>query len=210
MRDFFERYSYDSVHMLLNQVAISLFGFAMAMTAAKTGNDTFLMAVSVCSIIFYLALQLGTARKVGIRDKTSMDLGKRPFRPFTGTLISLLANSLNIILAVIITIMALTSRDGGSGIPRVFALLIQGMYQGILAVIQVGGNAEAPIYMNDCWWAYFLIILPALLISTVGYLSGVLDWHIFSFSPSDLPASDRPTRKEIKERKQQEKQKKHK
>ena len=35
MKAFFERYSYESVRLALNQVAISMFGFARALTAGK-------------------------------------------------------------------------------------------------------------------------------------------------------------------------------
>ena len=35
MKAFFERYSYESVRLALNQFAISMFGFALAMTAVK-------------------------------------------------------------------------------------------------------------------------------------------------------------------------------
>ena len=39
MKAFFERYSYESVRLALNQIAISMFGFALAMTAGKAESD---------------------------------------------------------------------------------------------------------------------------------------------------------------------------
>ena len=204
MKNFFVRYSYDSMRMLLDQIVISIFGFSLALAASKTENDTFLMGVSIGAIIFYLALLYGAAVKVGCLDKNSVDLGRQPFLRFTGTLVSLLANSLNLILAVIITVVAFASEEvTAGGVPRAIALLLQGMYQGLLAVIQVGGTAEAPMYLNDCWWVYFLITIPALLISTVGYIAGVKGWRLTGFSPADLPAADRPTRKEYREQKKE-------
>lgn len=200
MKDFFSRYSYDSMKMLLDQIAISIFGFSLAMTAVSIKNDTLLMGVSIGAIIFYLALLYGVATRVGHRDKVSIDLGKRTFHPLMGTWISLLANSINLVLATILTVMAFAAPESNPVVPRAIALLIQGMYQGLLATIQVN---DLP--MTACWWSYFLITLPAILISTVGYIAGVKDWRLTSFSPSELPASDRPTRKEIKERKQAQK-----
>jgi hypothetical protein len=199
MKNFFTRYSYDSVRMLLDQIVISIFGFSLALAATQMNNDTFLLGVSIGAIIFYLVLLYGAAFQIGSKDKTSVELGRQPFRPFTGTLVSLLANSLNLILAVIITVFAFISEDGTSGgVPRAIALLLQGMYQGVLAVIQVGGTAESPLYLNSCWWVYFLLPIPALLISTGGYIAGVKGWRLTGFSPADLPASDRPTRKEYR------------
>ena len=76
MKAFFERYSYDSVRMLLNQVAISMFGFALAMTAAKGESDSLLLWSSIASIVFYLALTYGTAWKAGSGDKLSIEYGR--------------------------------------------------------------------------------------------------------------------------------------
>ena len=36
MKQFFSRYSYDSMRMFLDQFAISLFGFCLALTAVLT------------------------------------------------------------------------------------------------------------------------------------------------------------------------------
>lgn len=205
MKEFFTRYSYDSVRMLLDQIAISIFGFSLAMATTRSGNDTLLMITSIGSILFYLILIYFAAQKVGTHDKVTVDLGRRGFKPFTGTLISLLANAPNIILAAIITIISFTVEDGGSGVPRAIALLINGMYQGVLATIRVGGTEEAPVWLNSCWWVFWLIILPAVLVSTLGYIAGVKDWHLTGLSTPEMPASDRPTRKEKKQAREEKK-----
>ena len=205
MKAFFERYSYDSVRMLLDQIAISLFGFSLAMAITKMGNDTLLMITSLGAILFYLLLIYGAAKKVGEHDRITIDLDRREFKPFTGTLVSLLANAPNLILAAIITIIRFTSKDGGSGVPRAIALLLNGMYQGLLATIQVGGTEEDPVWLNSCWWVFWLIVIPALLVSTVGYVAGVKDWHLTGLSTPEFPESDRPTRKEKKEAREEKK-----
>ena len=81
---------------------------------------------------------------------------------------------------------------------RFAAMFLNGMYQGVYTLIKVGS-----ISLNNSWWAYFLLPLPALLVSTVGYIAGVKDWHLTGLSTPELPASDRPTRKELRERKQE-------
>ena len=90
--------------------------------------------------------------------------------------------------------------DGMESVSRVIALLIQGMYQGVLATFFVG---ETPL--NDIWWSYFLITLPALLTSTLGYIAGAKDFHITKMGIPEFPESDRPTRQELKEQKKLEK-----
>ena len=203
MKAFFERYSYDSVRLLLNQVAISMFGFALAMSSLKTESGTLLLWSSVASIVFYLALTYGTAWKTGSNDRLSIEYGKIPFTPLRGLMISLVANSINILMAVLIAVGTLFGLGGLEGIANAIALLGQGMYQGVLAVGRIGGEA-----LNTYWWVYFLIPLPAMLVSTVAYIAGAKDFHITNMGIPELPESDRPSRKELKEQKELEKKNK--
>lgn len=200
MKAFFERYSYESVRLALNQIAISVFGFALAMTAAKAESDPLLLWSSIGSILFYLALTYGSAHRTGSGDRLSIQYGKIPFRPLTGLLLSLIANSLNLILATLMMIGQYTDLVGISDISRVIALLIQGMYQGVLATVSVGG-----VTLNGLWWSYFLITIPAMLVATVGYIAGAKDFHITKMGIPEYPESDRPTRQELREQRKLEK-----
>jgi hypothetical protein len=200
MKAFFERYSYESVRMLLNQIAISMFGFALAMTANKAESDALLLWSSIASVFFYLALTYGTAWRTGSGDRLSIQYGKIPFRPLRGLVLSLLANSINLLLAVLITVGILCEIPVLEDIPTAIALLSQGMYQGLLVVIKVGG-----VSLNDIWWTYFLITVPAMVVSLLGYIAGAKDFHITKMGIPELPESDRPTRQELKEQKELEK-----
>ena len=200
MKAFFERYSYESVRLALNQIAISMFGFALAMTAAKAESDPLLLWSSIGSILFYLALTYGSAHRTGSGDRLSIQYGKIPFRPLTGLLLSLIANSLNLILATLMMIGQYTDLVGISDISRVIALLIQGMYQGVLATVSVGG-----VTLNGLWWSYFLITIPAMLVATVGYIAGAKDFHITKMGIPEYPESDRPSKQELREQRKLEK-----
>ena len=200
MKAFFERYSYESVRLALNQIAISMFGFALAMTAAKAESDPLLLWSSIGSILFYLALTYGSAHRTGSGDRLSIQYGKIPFRPLTGLLLSLIANSLNLILATLMMIGQHTDLVGISDISRVIALLIQGMYQGVLATVSVGG-----VTLNGLWWSYFLITIPAMLVATVGYIAGAKDFHITKMGIPEYPESDRPSKQELREQRKLEK-----
>ena len=203
MKAFFERYSYDSVRMFLSQFAISMFGFALAMSALKTESDTLLLWSSIASIVFYLALIYGNAWKTGANDKLSIEYGKIKFNPAKGLLVSLMANSLNLLLALLIAVGTLFGIGGLEGIANAIALLIQGMYQGVLAVWKIDGVA-----VNNMWWAYFLITLPAMLVSFVAYIAGAKNFHITNIGMPELPESDRPSRRELKEQRDLEKKSK--
>ncbi len=195
MKEFFERYSYESMRMLLNQFAISIFGFGLAIASVTAKNDTLLLITSLCSILFYLVLNYGVAWRAGSRDKITVDLGRRKFRPATGLWISLLANSLNFLLALVAMIGALARIGGMESIGSSIAIFVQGMYQGVLAYVKIGA-----LELNKFWWVFFLTPLPAMLISFVGYIAGVKDFHITKMGIPDLPESDRPTKQERKER----------
>ena len=200
MKAFFERYSYESVRLALNQIAISMFGFALAMTADKAESDALLLWSSIGSIVFYLALTYGTAWKTGSGDRLSVEYGKLPYRPLTGLLCSLVANSVNLILAILITVGQLGGIGGLETVPRFIALLIQGMYMGTLATVKVG-----EVTLNGFWWSYFIITIPAMLVSTVAYIAGVKDFHITKMGIPDLPESDRPSKQELREQRAAEK-----
>ena len=200
MKAFFERYSYESVRLALNQIAISMFGFALAMTAGKAESDALLLWSSIGSIVFYLALTYGTAHKTGSGDRLSIQYGKIPFRPYLGLVLSLIANSFNLLLAILITVGQLAEIGELESISRLIALLIQGMYQGVLATVSVGG-----VTLNGIWWSYFVITLPAMLVATLGYIAGAKDFHITKMGIPDLPESDRPSRQELREQRELEK-----
>ena len=200
MKAFFERYSYESVRLALNQIAISMFGFALAMSSIKVESDNLLLWSSIASIVFYLALTYGTAHRTGSQDRLSIEYGKIPFKPLRGLTVALLANSINLLLALLITLGTLCGIPSLESVSNAIALLIQGMYQGILAVVKVNG-----LPLNEMWWAYFLITIPAMLVSTVGYIAGAKDFHMTNMGIPELPESDRPSRKELKEQRELEK-----
>ena len=200
MKAFFERYSYESVRLALNQIAISMFGFALAMTAGKAESYALLLWSSIGSIVFYLALTYGTAHKTGSGDRLSIQYGKIPFHPYLGLVLSLIANSVNLLLAILITVGQLAEIGELESISRLIALLIQGMYQGVLATVSVGG-----VTLNGIWWSYFVITLPAMLVATLGYIAGAKDFHITKMGIPDLPESDRPSKQELREQRELEK-----
>lgn len=202
MKKFFSRYSYDFVKMFLNQFATAVFGFSLAVTAVSMKSDLMLLLCSLGAVIFYVILIYGAAWKIGYADRSAVrngDIGKSRWR---GLFVSLMANSLNILLAVGIFIEWVIGKAGAT-VMRGAAILLQAAYQGLLAYIKIGG-----VVLNEYWWAYFVIIIPALVASAIGYNAGYADFHITSVGIPDLPASDRPTKAEIKERKKKEKEKK--
>ena len=172
MKDFFERYSYNCVRLFLNQVAIAIFGFSLAMAGGLAKNHTLQIVTSVFSIIFYLFLEYTVMWEVGAKDRVSIDLGKRKLDLSTPVKMWLLSNSINILLAVFImlgsllpNVEVLSNIGGGCGFA---ALILEGMYTGLLTV-----NIAPDTPLNSIWIFYYLITLPSLATTFVSYLLGV-------------------------------------
>jgi hypothetical protein len=171
MKRFFERYSYQSVVLFLNQIAIAIFGLVLALAAGMAKNEVLKIVTSSFSIVFFLFLQYGTAWKVGAEDRVSIDLGKMKKDLSVPVKMWLLSNSVNLLLAVFITLGMLLPDvavfSSGGGVGATAALLIEGMYTGILSLDVLG----APL--NSYWFMYFAITLPSLLVVFVAYVLGV-------------------------------------
>ena len=171
MKDFFERYSYESVHLFLNQIAIGIFGLVLALAAGMAENNTLKIVTSVFSILFFLFLQFSSVWKVGAEDRVSIDLGKRKRDLTVPVKMWLLSNSLNLLLALLISLglwfSDITAFSSVGGVATVIKYIIEGMYTGVLSV-NVGGNP-----LNTLWFMHFVTTLPALLAIFASYLCGV-------------------------------------
>ena len=175
MKEFLKKHSYNMMKMFLNQFAIAIFGLVLALATGMAENDTLQVVSSIGSIVFYMFLLYAMTFEIGLKDKTSVDYGRCAAKPLTGLYISLCANSINFLMAVLILIGDMSSNqflsDVGGG-AAVAAVLLEGMYTGLLAV-DVGG-----VPLNSLIWPFFAIIVPALAASTIGYFFGLKGWHI--------------------------------
>ena len=182
MKDFFHRYSYSIVKMFINQFAISIFGTMLAMATGATNNDTFTLAVSIFSVLFYLFLLYTMVWEIGAKDKISVDVGKRPYRPLTGLYMAFIANIPNLLFAIAYSIgypfMGTHVWAGNMNfIVRLYTVICEGMYLGLMTVLPFG----AAIKLNYMWWTYYLITVPAIVTVTLAYYIGHKDFRLFAF-----------------------------
>ena len=142
-----------------------------------------------------LRLLVVTAWDIGYRDKVSVDTGRKKRTPWKGVRISLCANALNFILAILIALAALIDAEAIDSIGAVatfITIFIEGMYTGLLA------NSVGGVVLNSVWALYFLLPLPAIIVSGIAYQFGVHDVKFTSvFNKQAYPESDRaPKRKD--------------
>jgi len=178
MKTFFHDYLYTSIKMLVDQLAISIFGLVLALASLAANSNALTIVVSAFSILFYLFLIYTMAWEVGAKDRISVDVGKKPYRPHTGVLIALVANIPNFVVAIFYAIgapfMATHSWAGSmNGILMTVSALTEGMYRGILSVITISGTE-----LYKFWWSYFLIILPSLVAAWIAYFAGFKNFRL--------------------------------
>lgn len=173
MKEFFKKYSYGCMKMFLNQFAIAIFGLVLAMAAGRAQNQTLQIFCSVGAILFYMFLLYAMTWEIGSKDKVSVEYGHIPYRPLTGLYMSLIANIPNCLLAILVTIGLFFPEGIGNvgGVASVIALMLEGMYTGLLT-IEVGGQP-----LNAVAWSYYAIMVPAFLASFAGYFFGLKDWR---------------------------------
>lgn len=173
---FLKAYSYDMLKMFLNQFGTSIFGLALALAASKAQNVTLRNVTSVCAILFYLFLLYTMTWDIGFRERISVLQEKRKRNPAKGFLISLGANALNLLFAICITAGCLFGNlsffSSLGGVATFGALLLEGMYTGLLA------NSFLGAALNSYWWVWFLTPIPSVLVCGVAYDLGLRDFKL--------------------------------
>ena len=158
--------------MFVNQFAISIFGSMLAMATTAAENNTLSIIVSVLSVVFYLFLIYTLTWEIGAKDRISVDIGKKKYRPHTGLLISAVANIPNFVIALVYSIgypFMENHKWAGSvcAVVKMITIFLEGMYLGITTSVSVAGQQ-----LNYYWWTYFIITIPALLIAWIAYYLG--------------------------------------
>ena len=175
MKKLLGEYSYSIVKMLIYQIAIGIFGAMISMATFAMKNDTLSIVVGVLSVLFYLFLLYTMTWEIGAKDRISVDVGKKPYRPYMGFLLSAIANIPNFLIAIVYTIcfpfMGEQEWAGTvNGIVKLISLGIEGMYANIINIdVTIGGVTENLHYF---WWTYFLLPLPAIITAGLSYLAG--------------------------------------
>ncbi len=194
MKNFFSKYSYESVRLFLNQFAISLLGLSLTLASSMMGSRPLAIITSVLSVLFYLFLQYTVAWGVGANDKISIDCGNAKRDMKIPVLLWLLANSINLIIAICFTLGYFFRHIEFFGnmvfVSRVAAFILEGEYNGLLSLSVLGSPkfAELPV-------SYFIITLPSLAIVIVGYILGMKGKGHLNFLGGSYPESDSPEKK---------------
>ena len=201
MKKFFHDYSYSVVKMFINQIAIAIFGASLTFaTVSAHGNsndfDILTLVVGIFSACFYLFLIYNVTWEIGAKDRISVDVNKKKYRPYLGLILSLLANMPNLILATIYAVTSISGASNAQGIVRIISCFLNGMYFAILTVVRILYAGEW-IQLQAFWVSFVIAILPAVLTSGLAYYLGHKNFKFFGFITNKKPvvSSERPNMK---------------
>lgn len=172
MKEFFKSYSYSIMKLFLNQVAIALFGLGLALACGMASNTRMQLITGIGSVIFYLFLQYANMWEQGAKDGISAEARGLSRGLWRGFAMGAAAGALNLLLALFVVLgWAVPAMAGLGGAAKVIALLVEGMYIGILAT-PLGG-----LPLNAYAWPYVVIVLPSVIVCGVAYIIGSYNLH---------------------------------
>ena len=190
MKAFFDKYSFAMVKMFVNQCVVGLFGNVLALFTSSIKSTPVTIAIGAFAILFYFFLIYMLIWEIGSKDSISIDAGRTKYLPLTGLYIAIGAAIPNLVLATAHAIcfpFANTNQllSGICAVSRIVMLFVEGMYTGIMSVIKIGG-----VPLNNIWWAYFIITVPIMIVSTVAYILGRKNVHftkiLLPMTPEEL------------------------
>ncbi|MCI8472013.1 MAG: hypothetical protein HFE65_02790 [Clostridiales bacterium] len=168
--------------LILNQFGAAMLGIMLSSAAMQSRLLNFL--TSLLAIFFYLFLQYTAIWETGAKDRIRVDGGRAAENKQRGLYAAILANSPNILFAVLIivltTVGVLTQwswAGEGAVVFTFIARLWQGMYNGVINFVIPQGLNEAQTILSTL--IYIAIILPSLAVNAIGYRMGYMNRRIF-------------------------------
>lgn len=175
MINFIKEHSYTIVKMIINQIGLTFFGLVLAF--ATSTNETLLLLTSLFSICFYLFLLYTMTWEIGAKEKIRIDAGRAVKKPYTGLLISLCANAINLLMGLVLCVTKLFIGIGDTTsfaftlnqIVNAVARFLEGMYLGVIVLF----SPYNPVI-------FLLIPLPAIAVCGFAYWVGLHDFKVTS------------------------------
>lgn len=175
---------------------IGMIIFALAVSTPLVRNVTLLLLADCLAIGLQLYLTYLTLWEVGAKDAIRIEKGRMAPCKYKGFYIALIANSLNIFLAVWVIIARIFVMPAGSGfsayftsstlstsptwvydlytVPRWIVNFLQMMYAGIFKT-----------YLPQNPFSYLIAVVPSLAVATVAYILGTKNFRFFSAKPTE-------------------------
>ncbi len=177
MREFLRENSHMITKLLLNQFGAAFMGFMI--TASATRTPWLMVFASIFAVVFYLFLLYNVIWERGGQDRIRVDGGRAPYKPLTGLWVSLIANIPSILLGILVIVGYVFGDKGAFGYAwanslhngaKTGSLIWNAMYLGLIQTY----SPYNPI-------AHILHVIPAVLVTSLGYYIGLKNKRIFGF-----------------------------
>ena len=195
----FKQNSYEIIRLFINQIGITIFSLVLytglSISEDKTTALKITVLLSVFATLFYLVLLYFAGWEYGSKDKIRIDSGKYKAVAFKGIKLSLYANFLNILLALLSVAFFAIAISGGSmwfdTIARIFNMILRftsAMYHGMVqGIINSFPSDAVSTYMVEAACFGLFIILP-IFATQLGYYLGMRNIKISSLFKGKAPA----------------------
>lgn len=168
--------------LILNQFGAAMLGIMLSSAAMQSRILNFV--TSLLAIFFYLFLQYTAIWETGAKDRIRVDGGRAAENKWRGLHAAVLANSPNILFAVLVVVLTTVGvltqwswAGEGAVVFTFIARLWQGMYNGVINFVIPQGLNEAQTILSTL--IYVAIILPSLITNAIGYRMGYMNRRIF-------------------------------
>ncbi len=182
---FIKKNSYCIVKMLLNQFGMVVMALIILGACQAAGSQALLLAGSIYSSIFYMALLYCMTWDSGAKDRIRVDGGRDERDRLCGLKMSLCANIPNFLIVLLMVVgylfgVLLAEQGWAQGMfafSHLLGTLWEAMYTGLIVFFIDTSvvSSLSPLYIL----AYFVAILPALIASTFGYWMGYEGHRLF-------------------------------
>ncbi len=183
---------HDILRLLLNQIALGVFGWVIFAATCKANDDKIgLLAffASIFSIIFYMYILYATMQEIGSKHRIRVDGGRMKRNTAWGLIVMaisliptaavLLIRFVAILLQLIPNEITVTSSKFVFVLTEYFLNFALSCYNGVIGFI-TGSSASIP-NMLFVTLGYTLSLLPGLLVCWGSYVMGLHDKKLFSF-----------------------------
>ena len=189
---FIKENGYDILRLFINQVGITIFSLVLYTSTSDVFEDDatalrIKVGISIGAMLFYFALLYTATWDIGAKDKIRIDGGRLKKTTYKGALMSLMANSLNFILALVCVIssgiLVSSESEAAMNLLQIFNLflrMLNAMYLGLIQGIFVSVQDNTNLYFFYQSIGYLVAPLLAILSTHLGYFMGLKDKKIFS------------------------------
>lgn len=168
IKDFFSKYGGVIGKIIINHIAMSIFGLMVCFPTV--GKPVLFWGACILAIGMYMFLMYMIMWELGAKEQVDIEYGRMKKDKLMGLKISLVANSLFIVISILIFILSFVVTDEPSGVNNVYSVLAASMqlfFQSIyMPIITVAYKANFTLIC-------LLMTIPGILCCTLSYLAGV-------------------------------------